>query len=163
MADPVPPLPRFQRQMWPRTALSSCLTLPITLDAEHAEPSTSSSSSSERQTLLEALGQPHVALSQSRFENNDLKEQLDPSKGHVQHQSVQIAMLLGKVEKTSRDFMRLQTENYRQSQLQLASIQDGVGLNGLPLSSRRLLVCLEALRLEKKSIGEYPGEIIFSA
>ena len=100
-------------------------SLPIAHDDQHAEPESSTSfSSSERKSLLEALEQAHAALAQSRSENDDLKEQLDASKRQVQDQSDQIAMLRGKVEEARRGVMRLQTENRRQSQLQLASAQD---------------------------------------
>jgi len=96
--------------------------------------STPDSPSAERQGLLEALEQAHAALAQSRSENDDLKEQLEASQRQVQDQSDQIAMLRGKVEEARRGVMRLQTENRRQSQLQLASTQDGVA--GLRSSKR---------------------------
>ncbi|KAG9101113.1 hypothetical protein FRC06_003341 [Ceratobasidium sp. 370] len=87
------------------------------------------SPSAERQGLLQALEQAHAALARSRSENDDLKEQLEASKRQIQDQSDQIAMLRGKVEEARRGVMRLQTENRRQSQLQLANAQEGsVGL-----------------------------------
>ncbi|KAG8735118.1 hypothetical protein FRC10_010970 [Ceratobasidium sp. 414] len=92
-------------------------------------PPRPTSPSAERQGLLEALEQAHAALARSRSENDDLKEQLEASKRQIQDQSDQIAMLRGKVEEARRGVMRLQTENRRQSQLQLANAQEGgVGL-----------------------------------
>ncbi|KAF8605906.1 hypothetical protein BDV93DRAFT_604913 [Ceratobasidium sp. AG-I] len=130
MAAPVPSSPRSPAS---DVASDSFIvpsdSLPIAHDDQHAEPEPSTIfSSSESQSLLEALDQAHAALAQSRSENDDLKEQLDASKRQVQDQSDQIAMLRGKVEEARRGVMRLQTENRRQSQLQLASVQDNVAL-----------------------------------
>ncbi|KAG8736650.1 hypothetical protein FRC12_017516 [Ceratobasidium sp. 428] len=125
MAAPAPssPLVASESFIVPSASLKA-----TTLDNTPSEPR-STSPSAERQGLLEALEQAHAALAQSRSENDDLKEQLEASKRQVQDQSDQIAMLRGKVEEARRGVMRLQTENRRQSQLQLANAQDGgVGL-----------------------------------
>lgn len=128
MAAPAPLSPRSPAS---DTASDSFIvpsdSLPGPHDAQHAEPATTFSSS-ERQSLLEALEQAHAALARSRSENDDIKEQLDASQRQVQDQSDQIAMLRGKVEEARRGVMRLQTENRRQSQLQLASAQDSANL-----------------------------------
>ncbi|QRV74003.1 hypothetical protein RhiJN_02017 [Ceratobasidium sp. AG-Ba] len=116
----------------PTTASESFIVPSESLEAvklDASSPQRPASPATEKQGLLEALEQAHAALARSRSENDDLKEQLEASNRQVQDQADQIAMLRGKVEEARRGVMRLQTENRRQSQLQLANAQEGgVGL-----------------------------------
>ncbi|CUA70627.1 hypothetical protein RSOLAG22IIIB_04221 [Rhizoctonia solani] len=94
---------------------SDSMAIPVDEEPTSSRPE---SPTTEKQSLLEALGQAHSALAKTRAENDDLKEQLDAAQLKNQDQSDQIAMLRGKVEEARRGVMRLQTENRRASQLQ---------------------------------------------
>ncbi|KAF8677695.1 hypothetical protein RHS04_05889 [Rhizoctonia solani] len=97
---------------------SESMAIPID---EEPVPPRPESPSTEKQGLLEALDQAHSALSKTRAENDDLREQLATAEAKAQDQADQIAMLRSKVEEARRGVMRLQTENRRASQLQAAA------------------------------------------
>jgi TolA-binding protein len=97
---------------------SESMAVPIDQEPTLSRPE---SPSTEKQGLLEALEQAHSALSKTRAENDDLREQLATAEAKAQDQADQIAMLRGKVEEARRGVMRLQTENRRASQLQAAA------------------------------------------